>query len=207
MSIEAGHPSPPGPPFELGPAELERLRSGLRILALRTLGDAEAAEEAAQESVFRVVGALREGRLRDPGRLTAFARGIARHVVVDVLRARMRHAPLAGEPIAAGADALAMLVSAEEGARIRGALDMLAEPDRELLRLSFFDGLAPAELARRLGEPPERIRKRKQRALERLRAAFLGPGHGRHAPPTPGQWEIGAPSRPTTAPAREEGSP
>jgi hypothetical protein len=53
--------------YELSETELVRLRAGLRIMALQRLGDAELAEEIAQESVTRVVQAFREGRLREPG--------------------------------------------------------------------------------------------------------------------------------------------
>ena len=44
--------------------------------------------------------------------------------------------------------------------------------DRDLLGLCYFEGLTAVEIADRLGEPPERIRKRKSRAVERLRQAL-----------------------------------
>src|SRR2546425_1024452 len=94
------------------------------------------------------------------------------------VRPRHRLVPLdslgGSESPAVEADALNALVSAAERARVRAALSELRPDDRELLRLCYFEGLTPTELAARLGEPAERIRKRKSRALERLRAAFLG---------------------------------
>src|SRR5205823_14121599 len=99
----------------------------------------------------------------------------------DILRARGRLLP--SEAVAeqqhaqAPPDALDQLVTAEERVRVRAALNGLASADRELLRLCYFEGLTPTEVAGRLGEPAERVRKRKSRALERLRAAF----HGRHS--------------------------
>ena len=48
---------------------------------------------------------------------------------------------------------------AEQAGRLRAALERLPLQDRELLRLSYFEGLAPQELAERLGEPSARIRK------------------------------------------------
>ena len=168
------------------PEELTRLREGLRILALHVLRDAEAAEEAAQESMTRLLQALREDRLVDPSRLGAFARAIARHVLTDVLRARQRDLALQRlhAPEATSGDALSSLVSAEEAARVHAALADLPSADRDLLRLSFFDGLTPAEIAAQIGEPATRIRKRKERALDRLRQAFLaGPRHA--TPPSP----------------------
>ena len=73
---------------ELGPDELERLRAGLEILALRSLRDREAAEEAAQETLTRAVEAAKQGRIKNPEKLGVFVRGIARHVIADMIRAR-----------------------------------------------------------------------------------------------------------------------
>ena len=78
-------------------AEWNRLRAGIRLMALATLGDAESAEEVAQESLARLLHALREGRLRDSQRLGAFARSIAHHVIVDLLRAQRRLVRLEGQ--------------------------------------------------------------------------------------------------------------
>ena len=57
---------------------------------------------------------------------------------------------------------------------------MTAPGDRDLLHMAFFDGATSEELAQRLHEPAARIRKRKARALERLRRAFIGAQ--RHTP-------------------------
>jgi RNA polymerase sigma factor (sigma-70 family) len=182
--------------------ELVRLRNGLRIMALQRLGDPEAAEEAAQESLARVLQALHEGRLEHPAKLGAFARSIAHHVVVDMIRTRFRHQAFGSEEeqrTAIAPDPLSALVSGEEEGRVRLALARLTARDRNLLRLTFFEGLAPTDLALRLREPAERIRKRKQRALERLRAAFLGVrSHAGPISPT-------EPERAATLPARGEG--
>jgi RNA polymerase sigma factor (sigma-70 family) len=161
-------------PSDPTPAELSRLRSGIRIMALHDLRDPDLAEEVAQDTMVRLVQALREGRLQDPASLGAFTRAIARHVIVDTLRARQRLAAVgATEEPASEEDSLGALVSAEQAARVRVALEQLSTGDREILRLSFFEGLTPQQLAERTGEPSTRVRKRKERALERLRKVFL----------------------------------
>lgn len=156
---------------------VERLRLGLQIMALRALGDPEAAEEAVQETLVRALEAVRDGRPRDPEKLGAFVRGIARHVIADIQRGRRRSAPLQAVPETEHGtgrdDALTALVTAEERERVRLALTQLSAGDRDILHLSFFEGLTPVEIAERLGEPALRIRKRKSRALRRLREAFL----------------------------------
>jgi len=173
-----------------GAAEaLEHLRPGLELLALRTLGSADASREAVQETLARAVVALANGQPSDPAKLPAFVAGIARHVVVDMLRAARRVVPLDALPAAdhpsSNTDALSALVSAAERTRVRDALSHLSAPDRELLRLCYFEGLSPGEIAERLGEPADRVRKRKSRALERLRQAFRGKeGHDGRPIPT-----------------------
>lgn len=170
------------PVGEIDDRQLELLRSGLRLMALRALGDLEAAEEAVQETLARAFDVLRGGRRLDPRELGAFVGGIARHVIVDAHRARQRAVSLESlpDPPAATAtdDPLAALVSADERARLRAALGRLSTGDYELLRLSFFEALTPGQLATRLRQPAERIRKRKSRALDRLRRAFFGEGGG-----------------------------
>jgi RNA polymerase sigma-70 factor (ECF subfamily) len=167
--------APSGPS---GP-ELDRLRLGVRLLALRELRDIDAADEVAQETIARVFEAGRQNRLHDPQSLGAFARGVARHVIVDVIRARRWEAPLDGiarvhAEAHASDDALTSLVKAEQIDRVRDAIASLAPAERELIRLSYFEGVTCQELAARLHQPAARLRKRKERALERLRRAFFG---------------------------------
>jgi RNA polymerase sigma-70 factor (ECF subfamily) len=163
---------------------VEQLRSGLQIMALRALGDLEAAEEVVQETLVRALEALRDGRPKDPEKLGAFARGIARHVIADTRKALGRSIPLeaiSDVRLDPGRDnPLTALVTAEERGRVRQALSLLSAADRQVLHLSFFDGLTPAEIAERVGEPALRIRKRKSRALRRLRRAFLSGGRVCH---------------------------
>lgn len=172
---------PPGGKPEL---DVEQLRPGLQFMALRALGDPEAAEEAVQEILVRALEALRDGRPRDPDKLGAFVRGIARHVIADTHQARRRTAPLDAVPETdrgtANDDPLSTLITDEERNRVRRALAQLSAADRDILHLSFFEGMTPVDIAERLGEPALRIRKRKSRALRRLREAFsrgAGTGH------------------------------
>lgn len=172
------------PEGELESEAVERLRLGLQIMALRALGDPDAAEEAVQETLVRALEALRDGRLSDPEKLGAFVRGIARHVIADAHRARQRSAPLQavpeGELGPSSDDPLTALITAEERNRVRLALTQLSAGDRQILHLSFFEGLTPAAIAQQLGEPALRVRKRKSRALARLRRALLQGAGTRH---------------------------
>lgn len=175
---------PAGNPESLD--RLEPLRPGLFVIALRSLGTQEAAEEAVQETLARAVVAIGRGQPHEPGKLPAFVAGIARHVITDMIRLRMRAVPLATVPEGAHRsedNALDSLISAADRVAIRSALDALSPADRELLRLCYYEGLTPLEVAARTGEPAERIRKRKSRALDRLREALHG-GHDGAPKPT-----------------------
>jgi RNA polymerase sigma factor (sigma-70 family) len=173
------HPTCPEPseqpqfpgPDPLSPEEWRVLRSGLEIMARRALGAGPAAEDAVQETLARALTALRANRLEQRDKLGAFVAGIARHVIADVQRERQRVVPLPpdfADP-SAPPDPLTQLLSQAERQRVRRGLASLSAADREVLRLSYFEGLTPAEIARRMAEPAPRIRKRKSRALDRLR--------------------------------------
>ena len=158
---------------EIEGIELEVLRAGIRLMALRAFGNADLADEVAQESIVRAFHSLRSSR---PEKLGPFVAGIARHIIADIIRVRPREVPLDGlapdsEP-QTHSDPLTILCDASEQARVHRALGLLAREDRDLLHLVFFEGLSPSEIAQRLGVPPERIRQRKLRALGRLRVAF-----------------------------------
>lgn len=161
-----------------GEIDFATVRAGLLLMALRGLGDRDAAEDAVQEVLARVLAA--QAGSEPPRNPVAYAHGIARNVIADEQRRRGRfaRAPSGADPPARGPDALLAIVTEEERDAVVAALSRLSAADREILRLSYDEGLTPVEIASRLGEPPERIRKRKQRALERLRRAFLGEDAG-----------------------------
>jgi RNA polymerase sigma factor (sigma-70 family) len=104
---------------------------------------------------------------------------VARNLIVDLTRLRRKHQPLdevesllpAPQP-----DALAVLISEENRARVRQAMSKLSAPDRELMRLCYFDGLPAQAVADRLGTTAAVVRKRKERALSKLRAVFSAEG-------------------------------
>lgn len=164
-------------PQQMDQETLDRLRIGLRFIALRSLSDAEAAEEVVQETLARGLEALKNGKLGDPEKLGAYFRGICHHVIVDTIRTRERITSLEVLPEQADGhpsnDALHTLISEEQKARVVRALRELPAASRECLRLSFYEGLKPAEVAIRLGEPGPRVRKRRSRALQQLKAALI----------------------------------
>ncbi len=145
--------------------------NALRIIAIRALEDEDDAADAVQETLARAMAAVRKGRISTEDPVTAFVYGIARHVIADVLRRRAReHAsPELDRVVAPDPSPLELLVRADEVERVRRALRRLSRSDRELLRRCYEVGERTVDIAEELGEPPERLRKRKSRALARLR--------------------------------------
>jgi DNA-directed RNA polymerase specialized sigma24 family protein len=77
---------------------VERLRLGLQIMALRALGDPDAADEAVQETLVRTLEALRGCQPKHPEKLGAVVRCIARHVIINTQSARRRRYRLEPTP-------------------------------------------------------------------------------------------------------------
>ena len=70
--------------------QIALLENGVRIIALRELGDRDAADDVVQETLARTLKALASEQLRDPLRLGAFVRGIAHNVIADVIRKKTK---------------------------------------------------------------------------------------------------------------------
>ena len=166
-----------------GPIEAERLESEIvhrfwgrvRLLALRFLRDAAAAEDVAQETMRRVVESMRGDRIRNREALPGFVLQTARNICLHHARSgRRQHLAVtrleggfAGSP-SPSADPLQDLLSRERIEVLRSAIDRLDDSDRQLLWLLFGEGLDAAEAGSRLGLEPGAIRVRKHRALQKV---------------------------------------
>lgn len=150
----------------------------VRLFATRRVRDATAAEDIAQETLRRVVEALRAGRVENMNAIAGFVFQTAKHVCMHAHRSAGREAAAmrkVADPSSSGdvqPDALTSLVSEERRARVRTALQSLAEEDRDLLRWLYFDHMDTSELAAKLDISQGALRVRKHRALQRLAEAL-----------------------------------
>ena len=157
----------------LSDAELATLTNGLFCMARHRLGDIDLAKDGVQQTL-RVLSATPASRFRDSAHVGAYAQGIAKHKIIDAKKRRDRAARLEVDAenfsIASGdPDALEVAIAEETAAAVRAVLTELSDDDRELVRLSYSEGLSLMEIAERLGVSPEAARQRKSRALSRLR--------------------------------------
>lgn len=143
------------------------------VMMLGRTRNHETARDLAQQTMIGVLCSLRDGKLREADRLPAYVLGTARNVVNNFLRARHLRpeaAPLPDD--VAVPDGQEDLEHAEHEFLARRALSTLAPGDRLILLLTLVDGLKPGEIAARLGLSSEVVRKRKSRAIERVRAVL-----------------------------------
>lgn len=151
---------------------IEQYRSPVLYFILRRVRDRSAAEELAQETLLILIQAMRENRVREEDKLGAYIFGIAKNLIFKRYRLQSRETE-ALDPDSEAAGWVnhpeAELFLDEERKQVRRALDQLSDQDREILHHSFGENEGLEEVASRLGIPYASARKRKSRALERLR--------------------------------------
>jgi RNA polymerase sigma factor (sigma-70 family) len=152
-------------------------------MALARTHDAEIARDLAQDVMVGVLQGLREGRLIDGEKLSAYVRGIARNLVSNFFRTR-RERPTGPLPIDnpydTGRDGAADM---ERRTLADEIIAGLRSTDRAILYMTLVEGLNSEEAAQRLGITSEAVRKRKSRALVRARSSFGG-SHENDVPDT-----------------------
>jgi RNA polymerase sigma-70 factor (ECF subfamily) len=146
--------------------------------AVRLLGEPALAEEAVQETFWRVWrNAATYQRERAP--FTAWLFTIARRLCIDMLR-RSRSMSVADESLEAlpdpGPDVAERVGGALEQAQVRAALSALPSEQRRVLELAYFRGLTHHEIAQAMGEPLGTIHTRARLGLQKLRAMLLSQG-------------------------------
>lgn len=149
-------------------------------LALKTLREREAAEEAVQEVFWRV---WQRAKSFDPGRSFApWLFGIAHNYCIDELRRRRaRPQPVYEDDehpvlssIAEPTDVAEAALSSEQRRIVLGALQQLPVEQRQALELAYFGGLTQQEIATRLGNPLGTIKTRMRLGLQKLRSILQG---------------------------------
>jgi RNA polymerase sigma-70 factor (ECF subfamily) len=148
-------------------------------LALRILGDATEAEDIVQE-VFSQAWkqAARYNAAR--GAVGAWLLTLTRSRAIDRLRAkRARPGDVSDERVAdqlvdAGPPADLLVLSSEQVARVRAALDELPLLQRAAIELAYYEGLTHAEIADRLEQPLGTVKTRIRLAMLKLRDVLAG---------------------------------
>ena len=157
---------------------VETFHPRLLYFALRRLRDRSLAEEITQDTLTVTLQALKDNRIEDLDKMPAFIFGVAKNLVLKAIRER----PFQGangstlettsETVPWVEDPDAALLLEEKRRDVRQALGQLSSGDQDILRRAFARGQSLEEIACELGIPYVSARKRKSRALERLRKIF-----------------------------------
>lgn len=151
-----------------------RYHNPIVALAYAQLGDKHSAEDAAQE-VFAI--ACRDLRsLRDRDKFGAWLGGICRNVCRQMLRIKVRTAPLPTEPADDAVDERSG--RQEQSDAVRRAVWRLPVGERELIVMRYFDGFSQAKISQVLDLTPAAVNGRLTRAKRRIAQWLQQDGFG-----------------------------
>ncbi len=159
----------PGIDRDAEAALYRRLAPRVRLYGLRHLRDAHAAADLAQQVLLMTIERLRNGAIRDAEQIVSFVLGTSRQLVVDLRRGLARRERLL-QTYADDVPAVdASRAPALDHARLRECLERLAERERSVLVLSFYDERPARAVGAELGLSEANVRVIRHRALARLR--------------------------------------
>jgi RNA polymerase sigma-70 factor (ECF subfamily) len=143
-------------------AVYDRYAGPVYAVAVSLLGDPDLAADATQQTFIK---AWRAASTYDPDRsFGPWIYAIARRTAIDTYRKQARSVALSKEPITVGEG----LETAWEVFEVRLALDQLPEDERQVIRLSHFEGFTHVEIAHVLDIPIGTVKSRSYRAHRRL---------------------------------------
>lgn len=144
-----------------------RLKTSLSRMGL----PASVAEDLAQETLLTV---WRKAGQFDPDRASAAAWvfTIARNLRIDTIRRDFKAKGMAADPQDACSTPEQELSTIQTEQRLRAAMDQMPGEQADLLRLSYFEEMSHAEIAKRLHLPLGTVKSRLRRATAQLRSAL-----------------------------------
>jgi RNA polymerase sigma factor (sigma-70 family) len=173
----------------------DRYRTMAYSIALRITTDAALAEDVVQDAFL---GAWRNANryLVGRGSVKTWLLSIVHHRAVDAVRRRRPTTELPDrEAVPPNAltipDIWPEVAGRLDRESVRGALDGLADAQREALELAYFGGLTQQEIATRTGAPLGTVKSRMRLGLLAMRRALVGDGGTLGTPsgdPTDGGW-------------------
>ena len=170
----------------------ERTHTHLFGVAVRILGQGQAAEDALQEayvSIWKNAGSYRSEVGGQTIQAMTWLIAIVRNKALDAYRSRARRKesglPASGDPDeddvqAAGTDAapsaMQLLEQAAQALHIDGCISALEGSHRQSLALAYYQGLSHSEVATQMGAPLGSVKAWIRRGLEKLRSCLAAQG-------------------------------
>lgn len=151
-------------------AELfRRMAPRVRLYGLRHLRDPQASDDLTQQVLITTLEALREGRLRDPEKLSSFVLGTCRMTVLDQRRGAQRKERLLEK---FGADLpvpVQTTIPHLDYQKLTRCIQNLKERDRAVVVMTFYNEQTSADVAGFLGVSEANVRVIRHRAIHQLR--------------------------------------
>lgn len=135
----------------------------------------ETAEDIRQETLLRVLLAVRQGKVEHPERIGAFVNTVCNNVILEILRRgqRVSQLPETTTDVASGeASAEHRLLDVERRLMVRRALEELDPKDQELLRRVVLEEHDKDMVCKEFQVSREYLRVLLHRATQRLRVAL-----------------------------------
>jgi RNA polymerase sigma-70 factor (ECF subfamily) len=143
-------------------------------VAWRFLGDAAEAEDIAQETFLRLLGAA--GRYRPTAKFPTYLYRIVTRLCLDGLRKKRPVLPGKLPDGAAGGPSPAAAAEARERqAAVRAAVARLGARQRMAVVLRYYEELSCRDVAAAMGVTPKAVERLLARAREALQASLAGP--------------------------------
>ena len=158
----------------------DRYKGKMLSLAYRLTGSYHDAEEAVSSAFFKIAGNFGKIKKLEPRKRAAYYCVVVKNCAYDILRERSRHGELLideDEEIADGSSDVSDEVLGDYGyERIVEAIRSLPEIYAQVLYLQNVTGLSISEIASDLGQTEAVIRKRLERARQKLRETLVEQG-------------------------------
>jgi RNA polymerase sigma-70 factor, ECF subfamily len=132
-------------------------------------------EDVLQETLLRVLDAVRRGSIEQPERFGAFVNAVSNNVMRELLRGETRFNRFDEayhEPIDEAIDLDAPLVDGNRRRQVQSVLDEMTPKDREILQLCFLEERDRTEICRRFQVSEDYLRVVLHRAKERFRVVY-----------------------------------
>jgi RNA polymerase sigma-70 factor (ECF subfamily) len=147
----------------------------LRIKLRARMFAAETVEDLRQETYIRVLGAVRNGEVRQPERFGAYVNSTCNFVIMEFYRASNKTSPWDDSYLELpdhAVDTEGLLISKQSKERVRQVLDELPKKDRDLLWAFFIEEKDKDEICVQHGVDRDYFRVLLHRAKDKFRVLY-----------------------------------
>ena len=125
------------------------------------------AEDVVQESIFQTY--LKKDRIENPSSLKAYLYHSVRNTSLNILRKKNAQLNYLKNFEESDTDITHKIIEEETFRILMETISALRPEQREMLNMSYFEGLKNAEIAQRLGISESAVKKRKAKLIQELR--------------------------------------